>query len=234
MIMLGFWEVMDRCDRGPLQKEKQYDMQIARTAREQAVAFDIRFDPESVIPDDDDLADRLYRAAVAFFVENGVYCRDTGRLVRFSRREVEEAVKNAPRSITYGQGKDTAVMTSRKVEDAKPPFITMTPVGTPVAEERFVAMMQSFVQEPLAQPFPVLSVKLSTAVLSRPDHPRRRRRPSGMLSNCGKRPVARGDRTSASTTWLPTLRPRMPLWRPCSRHLACCPTMVWASPPFLS
>jgi methylamine--corrinoid protein Co-methyltransferase len=211
MIMLGFWEVMDRCDRGPLQKEKQYDMQIARTAREQAVAFDIRFDPESVIPDDDDLADRLYRAAVAFFVENGVYCRDTGRLVRFSRREVEEAVKNAPRSITYGQGKDTAVMTSRKVEDAKPPFITMTPVGTPVAEERFVAMMQSFVQEPLAQ-----------------------RRPSGMLSNCGKRPVARGDRTSASTTWLPTLRPRMPLWRPCSRHLACCPTMVWASPPFLS
>lgn len=151
--MLGFWEVMDRCDRGPLHKEKQYDMQIARAARKQAEAFDIRFDPESVIPDDDDLADRLYRAALAFFVENGVYCRDTGRLVRFSRREVEEAVKNAPRSITYGQGRDTAVMTSRKVEDAKPPFITMTPVGTPVAEERFVAMMQSFVQEPLAQTF---------------------------------------------------------------------------------
>ena len=151
--MLGFWEVMDRCDRGPLQKEKQYDMQIARAARKQAVAFDIRFDPESVIPDDDDLADRLYQAALAFFVENGVYCRDTGRLVRFSRREVEEAVKNAPPSITYGQGRDTAVMTSRKVEDPKPPFITMTAVGTPVAEERFVAMMQSFVQEPLAQTF---------------------------------------------------------------------------------
>ncbi len=151
--MLGFWEVMDRCDSGPLHKEKQFDMQLARAARKQAAAFDIRFDAETVIPDDDDLADRLYQAALSFFVENGVYCRNTGRLVRFSRQEVEEAVQNAPRSITYGQGKDTAVMTSRQVEDEKPPFITMTPVGTPVAEERFVAMVQSFAQEPLAQTF---------------------------------------------------------------------------------
>jgi methylamine--corrinoid protein Co-methyltransferase len=74
-------------------------------------------------------------------------------MVHFSRREVTDAVQHAPRSITYGRGRDTAVMTSRRVEDAKPPFITMTPVGTPVAEERFVAMVQSFAQEPLAQTF---------------------------------------------------------------------------------
>ena len=54
--MPGFWEVMDRCDRGPLHREKQYDMQLARAARKQAEAFDIRFDPRSVIPDDDDMA----------------------------------------------------------------------------------------------------------------------------------------------------------------------------------
>jgi methylamine--corrinoid protein Co-methyltransferase len=44
-------------------------------------------------------------------------------------------------------------MTARNVEDPRPPFITMTPVGTPVAEERFVAMVQSYAQEPLAQTF---------------------------------------------------------------------------------
>ncbi len=44
-------------------------------------------------------------------------------------------------------------MTARGVEDSRPPFITMTPVGTPVAEERFVAMVQSYAQEPLAQTF---------------------------------------------------------------------------------
>jgi methylamine--corrinoid protein Co-methyltransferase len=44
-------------------------------------------------------------------------------------------------------------MTARSVEDPRPPFITMTPVGTPVAEERFVAMVQSYAQEPLAQTF---------------------------------------------------------------------------------
>ena len=49
--MLGFWEVMDRCNSGPLHKEKQFDMQLARAAQKQATAFGIRFDPETVIPE---------------------------------------------------------------------------------------------------------------------------------------------------------------------------------------
>lgn len=151
--MIGFWDVIDRSESGPLFKEKQFDMQLSGVARRLAQKYDIHYDPQQVVPDDDNLADRLYQAALDLILEVGVYCRDTGRLMQFSREEVEQAVKNAPHSVTYGQGRDVALMTSRDVEDTRPPFITMTPVGTPVAEERFVAMVQSYAQEPLAQTF---------------------------------------------------------------------------------
>jgi methylamine--corrinoid protein Co-methyltransferase len=95
----------------------------------------------------------------------GIYCRDTGRVMKFSREEVERALRHAPNSVTYGQGRDEAVMSYRSVEDAKSPFCLMTPVGTPVAEERFVPMVQSYAQEPLAQTF---SSAFSQTVHGRP------------------------------------------------------------------
>ncbi len=151
--MIGFWEVIARSENGPLFKEKKFDMQLAAAARQLAEKYDIRYNSQKVVPDDDDLADRLYQAALDLFLEVGIYCRDTGRLIQFNREEVVQAVQNAPRTVTYGQGRDEAVMTSRQIEDPTPPFVVMTPVGTPVAEERFVAMVQSYAQEPLAQTF---------------------------------------------------------------------------------
>jgi len=163
--MIGFWEVIGRSESGPLTKEKQFDMQLAATAAGIAKKYDIRRDSQTVVPHDDGLADRLYQAALDLFLEMGIYCRDTGRLMKFSRDEVLSAMAHAPRSVTHGQGRDVAVMTARSVEDGKPPFCTLTPVGTPVAEERFVAMVQSYVQEPLAQTF---SSAFSQTVHGRP------------------------------------------------------------------
>ena len=97
-------------------------------------------------------------------------CRDknkttTNRLVNFTRDEVEWALKHAPRTVTYGQGRDQAVMVYRGVEDSTPPFCLCTPVGQSVAEERFVPMVQSYAQEPLADTF---SSAFSQTVHGRP------------------------------------------------------------------
>jgi methylamine--corrinoid protein Co-methyltransferase len=127
--------------------------------------YDIKFNPQNVIPADDGLADRVYQAALDLFLELGIYCRDTGRLMKFTREEVEWALMHAPTAVTYGQGRDMATMIYRAVEDPKPPFCMMTPVGAPVAEERFVAMVQSYAQEPLAQTF---SSAFSQTVHGRP------------------------------------------------------------------
>jgi methylamine--corrinoid protein Co-methyltransferase len=148
--MINIWEVMGRSESGPYIREEEYDWRVGLTARKLVKKYGIRYDPEQVVPADDDLADRVYQASLELFLELGTFCRDTSRLVKFSREEVEQALKHAPRSVTYGQGKDQAVMVYRGVEDCTPPFCFCKPVATTVAEERFVALVQSYAQEPLA------------------------------------------------------------------------------------
>ena len=163
--MIGFWDVIGRSESGPLVKEKEFDLRVGQVARQMIEKYDIKYDPQNVIPADDGLADRVYQAGLDLFLELGIYCRDTGRLIKFTREEVKWALKHAATTVTYGQGRDMATMTYRAIEDSKPPFCIMTPVGAPVAEEHFVAMVQSYAQEPLAQTF---SSAFSQTVHGRP------------------------------------------------------------------
>ena len=151
--MIDYWEVVRRSEKGPFIKEEEFDRRVGQLARQFVEKYEIRFDPKQVIPADNDLADRVYQASLEMFLELGIYCRDTGRLMKFNRKEVEWALKHAPTAVSYGQGQDVRVMTHRKVEDTKPPFCLNTPVGCTVAEERFVAMVQSYAQEPLSDTF---------------------------------------------------------------------------------
>jgi methylamine--corrinoid protein Co-methyltransferase len=163
--MIDFWDAADQCETGEYMKEAEFDRKVAPLAHSIVKKYDIRFDPEQVIPSDDDLADRMFQAGVELFLELGVYCKDTGRIIRFSRDELEWALKNAPTRVTYGEGPDQRTMTHRTVEDRTPPFCCNTPVGCSVAEERFVAMVQSYAQEPLSDTF---SSAFSLTVHGRP------------------------------------------------------------------
>jgi methylamine--corrinoid protein Co-methyltransferase len=151
--MIGFWDVYKRSESGPFVKEQEFDRQVGTVANQIVQKHGIRFDPEQVIPSDDALAEKVYQAALELFLELGIYCRDTSRLIKFSPEEVRWALKHAPTTVTYGQGPDTRVMKHRNVEDSLPPFCLNTPVGCTVAEERFVAMVQSYAQEPLSDTF---------------------------------------------------------------------------------
>ncbi len=163
--MTSFWEIVGRSESGPFVKEEEYDWKLSRVARQMLEKYSIRYAPDQVIPDDDDLADRVYQASLDLFLEMGIYCRDTSRLVQFTRDEVEVALKRAPTTVTYGQGRDQATMVYRAIEDSTPPFCLCTPVGASVAEERFVPMVQSYAQEPLADTF---SSAFSQTVNGRP------------------------------------------------------------------
>ena len=163
--MIDFWDAAEQCETGEYMKEPDFDRQVAILANEIVKKHGIKFDPEQVIPSDDDLADRVFQAGVELFLELGVYCKDTGRIIKFSRDQLSWALNHAPTSVTYGEGPDQRTMTHRKVEDSKPPFCCNTPVGCSVAEERFVSMVQSYAQEPLSDTF---SSAFSLTVHGRP------------------------------------------------------------------
>jgi methylamine---corrinoid protein Co-methyltransferase len=151
--MINFWDAAFQCESGEYMKEPDFDRRVALLANQLVQKYGIKFDPEQVIPSDDDLADRMFQAGVELFLELGVYCKDTGRIIKFSREQLEWAIKHAAKSVTYGEGLDQRTMTHRKIEDSKPPFCCNTPVGCSVAEERFVPMVQSYAQEPLSDTF---------------------------------------------------------------------------------
>jgi hypothetical protein len=151
--MIDFWEVVSRSEKGEMLAEGEFDRQVGRVAREVAKKYDIKFNPEEVIASDDNLADRLFDAAVDFFLEVGVYSIDTGRVMKFSKNEVFDALEAGVNQIVWGEGRDQRVQKNRKVEDSRPPFCNFTLVGTPYSEETFLQAAMSAAKEPLADCF---------------------------------------------------------------------------------
>jgi methylamine---corrinoid protein Co-methyltransferase len=143
-------DVLDRATSGPIVDEKEFDLKIvAGGVARMLKKHGIRFNPDRIIQRDDDLNDRLFQAALEFLVETGVYHKNTQRLMTFSRREIEEALRWAPSEVPYGEGPDARVMRTRRVEDPRPPQVSGGPIGTPLSEDQWIPIMQSYWQEPI-------------------------------------------------------------------------------------
>ena len=77
-----FLEVIKRAESGEVMKEADYDKRLGKKALSLMKQYEIHFDPQCVIPSDDALADRIFQAAVDLFLDLGVYCTDTQRVIR--------------------------------------------------------------------------------------------------------------------------------------------------------
>lgn len=151
--MIDFWDVVQRSENGKLMEERDFDLMVGRTSRDIIKKYDIRFNPEEVIPCDDSLPDSLFEAAVEFFLEVGVYSTDTGRLIKFTRNELFEALEAGPDRLVWGEGRDERTMRNRRVEDSRPPFCNFSLVGTPYPEDLFLPACMSVAKERLADCF---------------------------------------------------------------------------------
>lgn len=151
--MIDFWEVVRRSEKGEMLAEGEFDRRVGKAAREVTKRYEIRFDGENVIPSDETLPNRVFDAAIDFFLQVGVYCTDTGRVMRFERNEVFDALEAGVNEIIWGEGRDQRIQRNRKVEDSRPPFCNFTLVGTPYSEETFLQAAMSAAKEPLADCF---------------------------------------------------------------------------------
>ncbi|MEW5815603.1 MAG: monomethylamine:corrinoid methyltransferase [Spirochaetota bacterium] len=151
--MIDFYEVIKRSENGEKIAEEEFNRRVSRTSAEVIKKYNIKYITEEVITSDDNLADRLFEAAVDFFLQVGVYCTDTGRVIKFNKKELFDSLDSAVDQIIWGEGRDQRIQRSRKVEDARPPFCNFTLVGTPYSEETFLQAAMSAAKEPLADCF---------------------------------------------------------------------------------
>jgi hypothetical protein len=151
--MIRFWDVLERAETGRIVDAKQWDRMIGKVASQVVADYDLKYDPEDPVPADDTLADRMFEAGVKLFEKTGIYCMDTRKVIEFTRDEIMEALAEAPDRVIYGSGNDAVEIPHRKVEDPRAPSVHFSAVGTPVTEELFVPVSQSYAQEPMADTF---------------------------------------------------------------------------------
>jgi methylamine---corrinoid protein Co-methyltransferase len=143
-------DVIDRAYDGPPCEESEFDMKyvadgVARVVKE----YGLKFDKSKVIQQDDEMIDRVWEAAMDFIAGCGVYNTSTGRRMIFSRDEIEAGLQAAPAEAWIGVGDDARLERYRSVEDPTAPLIIGGPIGTPLSEDMYVPLMQSYIQEPI-------------------------------------------------------------------------------------
>ncbi len=144
------WEIMERSNTGPFCEDEDFLQKLFMPKLQQVIEkYEIRCDPAHPIPDDDDLADRVWQAAVEFFLDVGVLNMDTHRRILLDEAELKEALYHAPGRLLVGAGKDARWWEHRRPEDTRTPFCIFSGDIT-CDEEIFLPMSIAYLQEPLA------------------------------------------------------------------------------------
>jgi len=142
--MISFLDVLDRAANGPIVSVKEYDMKrFIPKVQEMVKKYKIKCDPKNPCPWDDDLADRVYQAAMDLYIDVGTYCTETGRVIQFTRDEVEQAAYECPKEAYFGEGPDRIVFRGRKPDSPEIPHCHVGS-GTDTTEEVALKMVEAY------------------------------------------------------------------------------------------
>ena len=146
MSRVPFLDVIDRTFEGKYISQEDFEMNVfVPELRKVIEKYKIKFDPQVLIPDDDDLADRIFQAGLEFYQNVGTYCVDTERIISFSEKEILDALRTASNKVAFGEGRDLRWLKNRTPESETPPFCFLGAVGVAVSsDEIFVNLIQAF------------------------------------------------------------------------------------------
>jgi methylamine--corrinoid protein Co-methyltransferase len=143
-------EVLHRAETGPIMEETDFERQlVAPTIKRLVKKYAIKFNPQTIVPYDDDLSDRLFQAGLDFAEEVGLFCQDTSRRIIWSRQEYINGLRFCPSEAILGAGNDAVTVLARRPEDNVRITVVGGAYGVPVPEHLFVPVMYSYACEPV-------------------------------------------------------------------------------------
>jgi methylamine---corrinoid protein Co-methyltransferase len=145
-----YLRIIDRFETGQPMEKDHWDVdQIAITTRELVRKYHLAWDKEVVIPDDPDLADRVFQAGLELASRVGVYSMSTRRVLKFEPGELEAALKCMAKQLEMGEGDDSRTLYARQIMDPRPPLVWAGNPGVPTSEDLFLPNVMSWMQEPI-------------------------------------------------------------------------------------
>jgi methylamine--corrinoid protein Co-methyltransferase len=140
-------DVYDRFVKGKKVAESEWDYTVVPTKlTELKEKYKLNFG-NKYIPEDKQTINNLFYAGLEMLVDTGYYCTDLGRVMKVTEEEVWEGIKKTPTKIILGEGRDIARFYPRRGNSPVKPIIQGGPTGSPISEDIFVQVMQSYAQE---------------------------------------------------------------------------------------
>jgi len=147
--MIPIMDFQDRSARGPVMQADDFDLELAFKVRELVAEYEIKYDPEQLVVDDR-TADGIFHAAIDLLAEVGLYQMNTGRVVKYTKDELEQIANESrenPGCVTLGKAPDKMTLRHRKSTDSWAPTNYAGPAGV-AAKDWFIPYVQSIAQEP--------------------------------------------------------------------------------------
>ncbi len=147
---MDYLEILDRSNTGIYLSEENWDLEkVAMTCMQLVRQYDLKWDRQIPVPDDPDLADRIFAAGFELAALIGAYNRSSERVLRFERTELETGLKQMKTSLSMGCAADERVLFPRKIMDTRPPLVWAGNPGAPHPEALFLPAVMSWAQEPI-------------------------------------------------------------------------------------
>jgi len=148
--MVDMMEVMRRTESGPFITERDFDIEVIfKTARSLIKKYGVKYNRRQLITLEPEMADGAFQAGLELAETAGMYCVDTSRRIMFTREELLEALRVAPRELRIGWGKDERTIRAKEWGVPRKPFIWGGFSGAPLTEEMYRASIRSYIREPL-------------------------------------------------------------------------------------
>ena len=143
---LDYWS---RANTGPICFEDDFDKKVYwPKLKEITKRWEIKYDAENQVPQDMEMLDRLWQAAIDLVVECGVLCPDTRRIMYFTRKEIQQMCDNKSGQWTVGSGQQKVTAKWRAIGDYGDgdPVSVLGRLLGPVSMEVYHAIALSYAQ----------------------------------------------------------------------------------------
>ena len=135
--------------QGELVEAKKFDLELSRRVAELEKEYGVHYDPSTPVPSDPSLGKAVFEAGLELAAEKGLLVVDESRIARFTHEELRTALREAPRELVLGWGRDARLLRARRVGDGSRPLVFGGLAGTPVPQEYFYLSALSYAAQPL-------------------------------------------------------------------------------------
>ncbi|NQT58329.1 MAG: monomethylamine:corrinoid methyltransferase [Bacteroidetes bacterium] len=145
-----FLDVLAAGSEGKSIKKADWDFEyVVMKTMEMVQKHELSWSPDTIVPTDDAMIDRLYQAGKELLRETGIYLISENRQILFSEADIDRALTLQKPDLEMGTGNDACIVRPRGVEDRSTPKVWGGNPGAPTPENLFLPIVKSWMKEPI-------------------------------------------------------------------------------------